>query len=465
MEHRQDQYDDQERCLRSLVSSIEQLQGHVDLAQLSKICDLIIQTMTGPWRFFHTTEHIFEVGGSSDAVEILAALFHDLVYVQVDQVVNINISGYISPFIKDVHGHLTIRDCKELPPDRMFEIVMAVFGFTASQPLAPMAGQNEFLSALIALKTLESMLSLEHLVEIATCIEATIPFRPRKDGDTPSDRLYQRLTQVNQTLQLGWGETRIIEAIQRSVRVANRDVENFAHSNSDYFLSNTWNLMPETNHHLRANFYTVQEYRQSLQKMEGFMNFLQPEAVFQEFRGEPGGETYQDLVKRTRKNIEVAKLYLGSKLVSIAIIEALSLRIGQDIPISTMMGELPSKGYTSAQLEQFIPNILNQHPLKDNIEHEVLDLLEIGRKLDSSYDVKNSPTATFIVKSVGFEQVRILCDRAKEFFKNEISPEVFLAHCDACVLQTIVEGVAQLFDRRKEALLRPAISHSSKIFV
>ncbi len=34
--------------------------------------------MTREWRYFHTPNHIFEVGSSQDAIEVLAALFHDL---------------------------------------------------------------------------------------------------------------------------------------------------------------------------------------------------------------------------------------------------------------------------------------------------------------------------------------------------------------------------------------------------
>src|SRR6476469_5263954 len=146
---------EQKRCLDCLVSSIEQLGGRVDIPKLEQIAELIIQTMRGPWRYFHTQEHIFEVGGSVDAIEVLAALFHDLVYVQVDQGVSLNISCYISPFVKEVGGQLVIRELSQLPKDRMFETVAAVFGFVPAQPLSPFSGQNEFLSAIVAAKALE----------------------------------------------------------------------------------------------------------------------------------------------------------------------------------------------------------------------------------------------------------------------------------------------------------------------
>jgi len=456
------------RCKDRLVWAIEQLQGKVEPTQLQNITELIIQTMTGPWRYFHTPDHIFEVGGSfdvgrsADAIEVLAALFHDLVYVQVDQGVSINIGSYIAPFIKEVKGkeikgQLVIREATDMPSSLMFDIVAAVFGFAPGQVLSPMAGQNEFLSALIAARSLEPVLSSSAIAQIVVCIEATIPFRPLSpSGLSPSEMLYQRLITANHQFNFGWSDAEIIEIVKRSVRLGNRDVENFAYPNAADFLDNTWNLLPETNHELiHANSYTVAGYRRSLQNMEGFMNFLSPERVFQRFMGEPDEETYQDLISKTRKNIEVARLYLGCKLVSIAIIEALSRRLGgrdRDIPLSTMMGELPTPGLKTPSLEQFLPDIHSTKPPETPLEREVLELLTKGRNQDSSYDLKNSPIATFIVNAMGFPSVRHLIQRAKEFFAGTISTDEFLRECDHNALRTVIDSVEQLFESRARAL-------------
>jgi hypothetical protein len=473
------------RCKDRLAWAIEQLQGKAEPTQLETITELIIQTMTGPWRYFHTPDHIFEVGGSSfevgrsgDAVEVLAALFHDLVYVQVDQGVSINIGSYIAPFIKevrnkdvqpvkgqDVKKQLVIRDATEMPSSLMFDLVTAIFGFAPGQGLSPMAGQNEFLSALIAAQALEPFLSTSIIAQIVACIEATIPFRSSSaDGLSPSEMLYQRLLAANERFNLGWSDAQIIDIVKRCVRLSNRDVENFAYPNSADFLDNTWNLLPETNHELiNANSYTVAGYRRSLQNMERFMNFLTPERVFQRFKGEPNEETYQDLISKTSKNLEVAKLYLGCKLVSIAIIEALSKRLGgseRDIPLSTMMGELPTPGIKTPSLEQFLPDVPSVKPPETELESEVLELLTKGRNQDSSYDLKNSPIATFIVNAMGFPSVRHLIQRAKEFFEKINSSDVevtvladeFLQECDSQAIATVIDAVEQLFESRAHAL-------------
>lgn len=446
---------DQERCLERLHWAIQHLSGQSDPVLLGRTAELIIQTMTGPWRFFHTPEHIFEVGESGDAIEVLAALFHDLVYVQVDQGVSVNISSYISAFVKEINGQLVIRDPADLADDAMVAMVMEIFGFMAGQVLLPTAGQNEFLSAVIAAKSLEHALAASQIAEIATCIEATIPFRGKNaDGLSASDRLYKRLAQVNDSYRLGWDKATLDNVIKRSVRVANRDVKNFAYSSSADFLDNTWNLLPETNHDLKnANSYTVHGYRLSLQKMEGFMHFLRPELVFQRFQDEPDETTYQQLIQQTQRNLDVARLYLGSKLLSIAVIEALSHRIGRDIPVATMMGELPFLGLPIAQLENFLPIVsVMPFPPETDLEDEVLSLLEKGRGQSSSYDIKNSPVATFIIKSVGFNAARKLILAAKEFFKGGLNSEEFLQTCDPEIVKIITDGVLQVFESRKVAM-------------
>jgi len=292
------------------------------------------------------------------------------------------------------------------------------------------------------------------LTKITACIEATIPFRPQSDsGLTCSDLLFGRLVGANEVFQLGWDDLEIAEVVKRAVRLSNRDVQNFASPNSSRFLNNTWNLIPETNHDLKnANSYSVHGYRVSMQKMEGFMNFLSPEIVFRRYRNEPDEKSYYKLLAQTHQNLEVGRLYLGTKLTSIAILEALSFRIGRDISLSTMMGELPIEDKPVVGLEQFLPEIESPCSPTTPIEAEVLELLDKGRTLDSSYDVKNSPVATFMVKSLGFKEIQRMLRLSKEFFKGNLTAEELIASCDPYVMSMIKNAVLQLFDSRKQAL-------------
>lgn len=443
-----------QECLERLRWATHQLQVKIDPPQLAAIADLIVQPMTGPWRYFHTPYHIFEVGGSEDAIEVLAALFHDVVYVQVDRSINFNLSYYIAPFSKEADGHLQIRERFELPREPCFEITASVFGFVPGQELNPFAGQNEFLSALVAIKALEPFLHPKHLLQIVACIEATIPFRrPTEDGSTASDLLYARLKTTNHQLVQPLNDAELVETVKKSVRVANRDVISFAHPSAGHFLDNTWNLLPETNHNLIASSsYTVRQYRIALQKMEGFMNILDPDVVFRQFREEPEDRTYQCWRIGARRNIEIARVYLGCKLLAIALLEGLSLRLGDEVSLATLVGELPNPGSEMFHLEHFLPKVPNPYQPQTSLEREVLNLLEKGRNRTSPYDLKHSPLATFIVKSIGFKEAMRQCNQAKEFFKGNCSPEALIGECDPQIVEAIVEATIALFESRKSAL-------------
>lgn len=444
---------DHHQCLEKLTWATQELQIAIEPAQLHKIASLIVQTMTGPWRYFHTPEHIFEVGGSDSPIEMLSALFHDVVYVQVDKSVNFNLSYYIVPFVLEIKEQLFIREKKELPVDRTFDLVLDLFGFQPGQALSPMGGQNEFLSAVVAGKVLEPFLPLSLIAKIAVCIEATIPFR----GHQACDTLHQRLKGINEAYQLGLSPEEMTASVQMAVRMANRDVGSFANPSAARFLDGTWSLLPETNHNLHNSAsYTVSEYRFALQKMEGFMNFLKPELIFHQYINEPCDQDYHALLSRSNRNLEIGRLYLGTKLFTIALLEALSFRLGKNIPMSTMMGELPSEegDDQSDKLTSLIPKLPHKYDLKNDIEQEVLDLLEKGRYQEASYDLKNSPLSTYIVKCLGFEEIKAQLDRAKQFFQGKMTAEDFITGCDANVTKVITSGIVQLLEKRKTLIAK-----------
>ncbi|MBW4507793.1 MAG: hypothetical protein KME64_14950 [Scytonematopsis contorta HA4267-MV1] len=444
-----------QKCLGRLILATQMLKLEVNTVVLGEIADLIVQPMTGPWRFFHTPEHVFEVAGNEDAIEILAALFHDVVYVQVDRSINFNISQYISPFVKDVKGKLVIRQA-DLAQDYIFDMVSSVFGFFPGQELDIPLGQNEFLSALVAAKVLQPLLPLSDLLQITACIEATIPFRlPTEEGLTASEVLYKRLQITNNKLQLGLSDIEIQETVKKGVRIANRDVGSFAYPSAACYLANTWNLLPETNHNLMScGAYTVSDYRASIINTETFLNSLTPERIFRQFRGEPSDEAYQLLLMRTQQNLEIAQLYLSCKVVTIALVEALSFAIGLDIPLATMMGELPYRGFSFIRLENFLPDIDTEYQLKTDVEKEVFNLLEKGRAKGAEYDLENSPLATFIVKSIGFDGIRQQHELAKDFFQGNIFTENFIASFNLMVSQSVITAVEKMFDSRKAAVTR-----------
>ncbi len=444
------------RCVQQLNWAVQRLDGVVNQSHSENTAELIIQSMTGAWRFFHTPEHIFEVGRGGDAIEVLAALFHDAVHIQADNGVSVNIGMLIAPFIRETGKALKILPSEQAQSDPVFEMLCLMFDFPPGQKLLPTKGQNEFLSALVAAKSMERVLDLQSITQMSACIEATIPFRKASaDGLNPSDLLRQRMCRINERFGFGWDVPQLDAAVARAVRLSNRDVENFSHPASAEFLNNTWNLMPETNHELLGSYsYTVSGYRKSLQKMESFMRELTPAAVFHQYQQDPPDPAFAELLERTRKNLAIGGLYLGSKLLSIAIIEAVSLRLGSEIPLATMMGELPQRGTIDAQLENFLPTVACPFQPQGALEEEVLALLEIGRTLESDYDVKHSPVASFVIRFIGFEQSRQLLKQARAFFDQKVSGEQFLQACNPEIVEAIVNAARQVFEIRREVICK-----------
>jgi hypothetical protein len=440
-----------ETCLSRLIWAFEQLKAPPD--PCAELADLIVEPMMGVWRFFHTPEHLFEVGGDDDAIEMIAALFHDLVYVQVDHSINFNISHYITPWIREDQSKLWVRDRAQWPPQsqtQTFDWVSIIFGIEANDALNPYAGQNELLSALVAARSLEPWLPMTTLLAIVACIEATIPFRPM----VTSERLFQRLEVVNDRWQLGLGKPDLTQMVERAVRVANRDVLSFAHPSSAHFLANTWNLLPETNHNLTPDgAYRISDYRVALIKMERFFNGLDSGLIFRTYGDEPSPAEHHERLARAEHNLAVGRLYLQCKIVSIVFLEAVSLGIGVDVPLGTMMGELTHRELWGLQVECFLPDSHEPPQNLSALHVEVWGLLVEGRaEGNNKHDLITSPLTAFWVKTIGFAamgQQRIQSDR---WLDRELTDQLFLANFDRDGVVEVLEAIGLLFEHRKLAV-------------
>ena len=445
----------QEHCKTKLIDAIQTLGFTINHQRASEIANMIAQAMTGYWRYFHNPEHIFTVAGKDHPLEILAGLFHDLVYVQVDQSINFNLTYYLTPYIYELDSNLVIKKTDNLPADSTFEMVLSIFGFVPGQTLSTVAGQNEFLSAVVAAKVLESFLPLSLMARIVTIIEATIPFRPPSAaGYTAMEQLEQRLKITNTKFNLGLTTSDIETTLKQAVRLSNRDVSSFAYVEAVDFLDKTWSLLPETNHALsQIHNYTIKQYRLALQKIAQFFNFLQPEVIFYQFHNEPSADIYRQLIERAGKNLQVGKLYLTSKLIAITILEAISLRFHPDVPVSMVMGSCLNQNNNCLRLIDLLPwEKVTTYESDNHLEQEVLHLLEIGRRQELNYDLKDSPLATFVVKYLTFSQVDHYRQNCYAFFEGKLSGEELLATFPTELVMIIAEGIGQLFIARQVAI-------------
>lgn len=277
--------------------------------------------------------------------------------------------------------------------DTLLQIVIRIFGLSPGQELKK--GVNEFLSAVIACRELQEVLSLKLLVQIACCIEATIPFRPpNEEGKTPMDQLYERLHEVNQDFQLDLSEDEMVLAVQRATRLANRDVENFSTTDRAWFLDNTWSLMSETNESLRHELkFTVQDMQRSLFNMYNFFPFLKPSLVFAEFRGVPHKKELERMTNEATRNLEMGKKYVAAKLLSFSIFTALIVLTGDDLPVA-FLSNVPRKDRRQRMEEALLHVSSSEEPV--DVDDDVYAVLKNGRTTDSPFDFRQSPMAAFL---------------------------------------------------------------------
>jgi hypothetical protein len=432
-----------------LAKALEDLGAQVTLQETEHLAVMINEAMTAGARSFHTPEHVFALVDPGNPHTTLAALFHDLVYYQVDL-------GFIPQIAEAVRGSIDARDDglwlrpRAHAEDRGLAICMAVFGVQAGQQLSPFGGMNEFLSALVMHRKLSGHLRERDLIPATACIEATIPFRtPDANGRTPAELLEKRLHAASDELGLALSRKTVEQAVQWAVTFANRDVANFSEKEVTRFLDNTWKLLPETNPSLRTQgVYSIRSYRIALQKMSGFLNGLDPATIFAQYHGAPPEKEYRQMVARGQRNIATARDYLGIKLLTSAVLEALAEISGGDTPISLFMGDIGAQKKGN-RLEDYLPEPRPRTGAR--LDQTLRDLLAHGRASASSFDLQNSPLSLFIYMSLGSDGFRDFLAAAHGMFGGNPSPRAFLDSLPAEMVASVADGAAQMaFTRRRE---------------
>jgi hypothetical protein len=437
-----------------IEESFQKLKIQILISDVEHIALFIYQGMAGNGRTFHTTEHVLQVCRHLEhPLQILATLFHDIIYHQIDNGIEKDTQVILSPLVYHQDNKTYIRE--DYPRDDIpLALCLEVFDYQPNDEIR-IQGYNEFLSTLVAIQKLKAYLGHRNLLGIMVAIEGTIPFRGlNHDGQNCFEVMETKLLKLNQKYELNIKEEHIYLLLELAVEMANNDVENFSHSNVAEFLDNTWRLIPETNDSLRvANAYTLTSYRKAIEKMEGFLNFLSPSIVFQQYRQVPSNETFKQLKEHAEDNIKIAREYLQAKLTSVALLEALAVCTGGDAPISMFIGDIRHSGSFQAieRAEDYLPAITVSEELE--YDEAVLRLLEFGRASELDFDTQNAPFSYFVYASIGKEKNQLYLQAARKMFKGEISCQEYLTQMDARTRTAIAQACAQVAISRREALL------------
>jgi hypothetical protein len=411
---------------------------HVSTSDIENWGFSIHAALSAPGREFHNHDHVIEIASTGDALEIIAALYHDAVYIQVDQgpprSMRAEMDSVLAPDREGGWRILAVAADNEATAD-----VLAVFGRRIGDTVLPTTGLNEFASALVGCRQLANALNRQQRIAVAACIEQTIPFR-----SDPVNALRDRLV----ALDISGDE--LDQILKRAVRVGNRDVENFAENDSARFLDNTWKLLPESNPALHSPMvYTVRDYRTALQKMEVFLAQLPADRVFHTWKDEPKPEVHARRVARTTGNLELAVRYLRAKLYSIALVEALAELTGGDVPLDYFMGSPKTSANPDVKrIENYLPHLGSAKDLDPPLHR----LLAEGRASESSFDTKQAPIGAFLHSTVGEAAVMKGVEMAKRWWGGAGDAKAFIESQPPKPVAAIARAAANIIDTRRDRL-------------
>lgn len=430
----------------------------VPMADVESMAILVNRSLAAPTRSFHNSRHVFQMCEDMKPLQVLAALFHDVVYCQVDK-------GFPAPAVQLLSG---VTDAKDEglslrpfePGDDSVALCAAVFGFSAGQILPLTHGLNEFLSAVVACRLLQRHLSGPQMLAVVVGIAATVPFRARDArGQSAADKLAQRvlshITSAEAALDANTPQTLawVKDVITDAVTLANRDVAGFTDADPRQCLTNTWLLLKESNPALQvAGVYGLQELRQALQRTDAFLGQLKPALVCQSYAAYPSAAMGVALALATEQNLRFSRDYLAIELCFIAIIEALALETGGDCPAALFLGDNQSADGDAVGVNDNLP----LPALRPGLSAELLDLLDQAHVPGAFNDLSISPLKPWVYRWMGQTGIQQGVQRARQMFDGTLLPQDFLKALDQQMLLAVIGVCRENAPSRRQALLNLA---------
>ena len=437
------------RFISLFSGALEALSARVPITEIERLAMLIHQSMDQGRRTYHVSTHVFDMCQGMNPRQVLATLFHDVVYYQLDGGFPQQAHRLLMRSIRVEQQTLMIRAIGE--NDTGLALCAGVFGFRPGEILPLYGGMNEFLSAVVAVRLLEPHLPPTELLAIAACIEATVPFRGiTANGAGPYERLAERLRSVSRKLDIAVTAQDIDTMVKDAVTMANQDVASFAESDPGTFLATTWLLIEESNAPLSAvGMYSIQDYRGALGRMEKFLSTLNPDHVFHQYGGTPADEKFAVLLAGSRKNLAFATQYLGAKIVSISVVEALALMTGGNCPVSMFLGDIRSAYGKPDRAEDFLPPPPDTEP----VDEQLVGVLERGRSKESSNDLTVSPLTAFVYRYLGGDGTARALLGAKEMFAGNLTARDYLRSLNPDMVRALIRACARIALSREAPLL------------
>lgn len=422
----------------------------VPAAEVRELAMLVEQCMEGKTRTYHTAFHVLGLCDGMQPVQVLAALFHDVVFYQLDGGLPGSVSALLDDVTRPESGAFRLQEIT--PGDHALALCVDIFGLRPAELLTPNRGMNEFLSAVVAVRLLCRHLNHAQLMAVAACIELTIPFRgPDANGSTPAQVLARRVQARCASLfdsepqRAEFVKTTLTEA----VIFANRDVAGFITAAPEHCLSNSMLLVEESMMPQAAQgASSLLTYREALLGMDTFLGQLNPAHVGQYFAGCPDAGAIVQMQMTTQKNIAFVRTYLAAVLSSVAIIEALTPDAGNGYPMTLLLG-----GIGCAEADAFPAPAAGVI-----VDDSLLHLLKHGLAPQENPGLNALPLTACVYRFLGQEGTRHTYAQARQMFDHALAPETFLQNLDRAMVGAIIRQAAQQDAGHKEALL--ALEHT-----
>ena len=403
----------------------------------TEIAWFIYDSMVTDRRVYHSIEHVFEISKEmTDPIMILSAMFHDTIYVQIDELFSEKQRHALEGVLASDTEQLDLVD--ELD-DPLISTIVQLFGFTLGEAL-PKRGTNEFLSGVTAVRLLSKWLPRPYLIQMMACIEATIPFRPIIDKHTPMDRLYKRLVDVASEESEEW----VVETMKKAVATANCDLGSFNSDDCDFFIDSTWKLIPETRPILLHEDCPLIEYLSELKALEERSTFLVDAVpkIFQSFGQEPPESEMEAKQQKAHKNLDTLMQYANVRLLQLMVL----------VEFTRMIDEQPQGFKLRPFLNMEMPgtNRIIDEELT-NTERQVRHWLVKGRKVGFKWDPAVSSLGGYLFDTLGSAEI----SRVLKVGENQIEGTYDILRClPAAVIHDISSSLAVSFPNHAEAFLR-----------
>lgn len=428
--------------------------------EVQKLVTLVHHSMEAKTRTYHTAFHVFSLCEGMQPIQVLAALFHDVVVYELDG----GFHAWLSPLLEGVtHAESgTLRLLDNAHEDRAIALCVDIFGFHPGQRLSPRQGMNEFLSAVVAVRLLLHHLSDAQLMALVACIELTTPFRlPDANGNTAAQALAQRVQARCTKLTPALFDTDqqsaefVKTTVTNAVIFANQDVAGFTKAAPEHCLSNSMLLIEESMTPMAASgANSLLAYRSALMGMDTFLSQLNPAFVGQSYEGQPDASAVMQMQATVQRNIAFVRDYLAAVLSSVAIIEALALSTGTDCPMAMFLSSNSCTEAGPAPLHNLFP----APPARVIVHAKLHQLLKNGLLTEKNPGLSALPLAACVYEFLGHEATQQTRQQAKQMFDGTLTPHAFLQNLDHDMVCAIIQESAKIDVSRKAALW--ALEHS-----